>query len=86
MSDEQLLAAMVKIIYGTEGVPTPFPGWNPVINWSDCGPLIVDYDVQITSDEEGTRIVYINRRHGHHPSSNDENLRRAVCLAIFRSK
>ena len=54
--------------------------WNPLTNWSDCGPLVEKYKPKIRHLGEWWD-VRLGSAHENHP-----DLKRAICLAIIASE
>lgn len=113
MTDEELLRKLAEIegywdgndfwMEGTSMIP-PWEDdydhvWNPLTNWSDCGPLVEKYADFLSfnrCDWSKTEQCYLNWKISWWDSSKPveteiegdrcPDLKRAICLAIIASK
>jgi len=104
MTDEELLRKLAEI----EGRAThflddnmesrdlsadPSKWWDPLLHWSDCGPLVEKYKLWICAPDK-TRTKFSERElwSARGPLATDTevyksaDLKRAICLAIIASK
>jgi len=94
--DEQLLRKLAEMegyvetltdSYAPKNHTDKRPFWNPLTNWSDCGPLqeqlIRDGWLFVFLKDEG---IFMLSSRKHNKAVQDPDLKRAICLAIVESK
>ena len=85
MTDNELLSKLAEIegVERRELADGPRPkrivygrGWDPLTNWSDCGPLVDKYRPHITQSGTAWAVLIVKDYHI------DTDLKRALCVAI----
>jgi len=81
--DEQLLRRLAEIEGMTAYLkPYATPEWNPLTNWSDCGPLQDKHHVCTNRPrlDQNRWSAWIGEE-----TAKDDDLKRAICLAIVEA-
>ena len=97
MNDEQILRKLAEIegkpyLHG-DAITDDTPAfkwaadnghfWNPLTNWSDCGPLVEKYELCMVLNPDR---VWECGPSDNFQTTEDLDLKRAICLAIIESK
>ncbi len=85
MTDEQILRRLAAVCNAAY-----FLSWNPLTNWSDCGPLVEKYGFDVEYELIGGMVNWSISKFPMTKSTSylarDPDLKRAICLAIIASE